>query len=859
MANRLFFDIETGGFSAKKSQIFSLAFAQDEQKPIPLGAKLKQGTTLSRWSEKKVWEPLKSSGVRLQQERELLSSFLKVLDTAPAGTQLVGWNIGYVPAPQDQTRAGGFDVGFIMSRAKHYGMEEQFRAGFKRHQIMDLGSIWALRIAEAAAGEQGQKLVEEGVMHPTLHKEAVGYMKQAARLKYEWGLSKEADIAEALSRENVRFAGWKQELVYEVLTGKPLAEAHEAAADVGALQQIIRSERHVDETFLRKWSPLALRNKLVSRAKYVPELAEEAVPARFTEIMAEAKQWNVARDVENTLRTMAEESGTSFESIRAGKGIPRLQRTVRVAPLAERLTKINLAGMGEFVDELLPAVKAHGGKIAIGAGFAAAMLLEPGSWFSGSDDEYNTLEAFQHGGEADQLRQMLADFGSGWIRTAISKGMSHAKVASQAAKLGVGKSGLSTQEFASVLERELDDGLEGAMKWYREQTGISVEGQRWIYSKKLGAGAFGEAWTAQRAGGRAQAGVVKTLKDPDADPLGKLAKAMRENPDADPEGIIMTPALANYVQEAMQSDEVMKARSGMDFAASYMKQIAGTMNEHKINSLQYEAMMTKMARKEAGPRTFVPEVFAVNEKAMVQELAGQGISDLPAERMKGLAKWMEIEPGYNISKRSGVVHLDPHTGNIVRRGANYSMIDYGLAVPATEATQLGREQILAPAYKKYISKKAAMANPALPSRPAALQGGGTVTPPPAGPPPPVPGGIKTGIARPHARNQAEKVDQILTPTVVGRKGPAADEITKKLTDFGSPVNLAKAAMRSGEMVNQLPKVAAQAERSILEPAKQAAKRKTRMIAKHKEAMVRNSVNTRRPGKRHRQKTGRVVL
>ena len=46
------------------------------------------------------------------------------------------------------------------------------------------------------------------------------------------------------------------------------------------------------------------------------------------------------------------------------------------------------------------------------------------------------IEGLPHGGSAQRMRQLLADFGSGWIRKALSKGIDIKNVQQAADKLG---------------------------------------------------------------------------------------------------------------------------------------------------------------------------------------------------------------------------------------------------------------------------------------------------------------------------------------------------------------------------------------------------------------------------------------
>jgi tRNA A-37 threonylcarbamoyl transferase component Bud32 len=309
------------------------------------------------------------------------------------------------------------------------------------------------------------------------------------------------------------------------------------------------------------------------------------------------------------------------------------------------------------------------------------------------------FDGFPETGIGPRLRKILTDFGSGWIGTAISRGVSAANIAKGAAALGTGK--FSRTQFMGKVEQLLTTKTpEHAIRYIRAAQGRTVGGQRWVYGRHLGRGAFGEARMVYRAGGRAQAGVMKTLHSPHEEPLTQFAQALRRDPAAVPESVVFTPALGRRMKDLMNKGKLTEAGEILEFSRTYMRQIAESMNIHGLSSLQYEARVTRLARETAAEGRFVPKIFAESPKAIVQEVAGQGIGNLPMT--KGLARFMENVPGKQFATTSGVVHLDPHMGNIVRRGANYSLIDYGMAIEATSRTLSGRITHLSPAYEKNI-------------------------------------------------------------------------------------------------------------------------------------------------------------
>lgn len=414
--NKIFFDIETGGFKGANNPVLSISWAHNQEQVQSRYADPTIGSRISRWSENKIWEPIKRAGKARTSEKDVLLQFLKVLEGAPAETQLIGWNIGYQPYAQGVTKSSGFDVPFLLSRARKFGMEERYQKTLRRMAIRDEGSIWAYRIAKSVTkGTRGIHMVQQGRLHKDVYMEAVGYMKQASKLAAEQGLRSEAEIAEALSREGIQFAGWKQESTYKLLFGETLKGAHQSAEDVAAVRRIMsEGSRELDEAFIKRWGEETLENKLVSSLKTVEP---GAGPERYLLAMKEAEEWGVRSGVEKKLAQLARESGVPISQLRAGRGIPTVERIVRGGVVSEMVEKAGAGRLAGVLEAGTAVARAHWGKIAIGASALALMALKPGTWFSGKDDEYNVIEGLQHGGEAERMRRLLTDFGSGLMST----------------------------------------------------------------------------------------------------------------------------------------------------------------------------------------------------------------------------------------------------------------------------------------------------------------------------------------------------------------------------------------------------------------------------------------------------------
>ena len=148
---QMWFDIETAGVSRP---VFGTHFHRSSILEIgytaPGGAQSLVSKPASRkmstWSYETVWKPLtQNRGIALTQamdtERQMLQKFLGVLQSNKAGTELLGWNIGYAAravGPREPLSAG-YDIAGIMTRASMYGMGQEVQQAFARHQIRDDG------------------------------------------------------------------------------------------------------------------------------------------------------------------------------------------------------------------------------------------------------------------------------------------------------------------------------------------------------------------------------------------------------------------------------------------------------------------------------------------------------------------------------------------------------------------------------------------------------------------------------------------------------------------------------------------------------------------------------------------------
>lgn len=347
-------------------------------------------------------------------EREALQSSLAILQQHK-GFTLAGWNIGTILSSQlEGAERGAFDIRFLLTRAKVYGMEDKFKEALSQMKIRDVGREFAVEIAEEITSPRYAHLVEQGVIEKNLYQQAIGYTKQISGARAAHPGIGTPEIARLLETSDIRFAGWTQELFERLSDMKTGATSHAAHLDLGRLEETLDKGVVLQgDKFFKEWSQEALRGKLTSSALYPRNIPE---PELFAELSKTAKEFDIL-DFEKGVEEKAISKGGTIEMVRAGTGIPEGGRVIgkMEGKIGEAAASRGLAKeAGVFKKVAGELVGKHKGLAAITLGVAALWALEPFGWFSGFDDEYNTIEGLQEGGFAGALRKTNTDFGSGW-------------------------------------------------------------------------------------------------------------------------------------------------------------------------------------------------------------------------------------------------------------------------------------------------------------------------------------------------------------------------------------------------------------------------------------------------------------
>lgn len=417
-----FFDIETGGFNKGKSSVFSISFGTHPKRVESFYAKPTQGTFISRWSEKHVWEPIKRQhGILIEDEASILRKFLTRLQGLPEGQTVAGWNIGYTPRPGGR----GFDIPMLMARAEKYGMGEEYRRAFQKLRVRDIGQEFAYKISKEVS--QYEHLVEKGVLPKQIFESSKAYAELG--LRYELGAGATEQLAARyLAEEFKSVTGWKQEVAHAMFM-KGGYKAHMSAADVASglgLSQILKKKQlFKSEAQVVEWGQEALYRSLVSQAMRPAHMymGEPEVPtAKYPRLIEAAKEMErtggdvykgFSERVITGINIEAAQRGAKISDIIAGKGAPEAGRWIGT----KEAVAAKAFGLPPKIRDAAKFLWKYKLPIGIAAGATALYMAQPLQYFSGKDDYYNEIEGLPHGAEAERMRRILTDFGSGWLRT----------------------------------------------------------------------------------------------------------------------------------------------------------------------------------------------------------------------------------------------------------------------------------------------------------------------------------------------------------------------------------------------------------------------------------------------------------
>ncbi len=284
------------------------------------------------------------------------------------------------------------------------------------------------------------------------------------------------------------------------------------------------------------------------------------------------------------------------------------------------------------------------------------------SIISGKDDAYNTIEGLRHGGMAEKSRHEHTDFGSGWVRRALSMGIPVEKVAAAA----------NTLKPANMYKIE-----------------ATLEGKKWLTGRVMGKGGMGVVSEAFEAG-TGRAGIYK-----------HIGATQRFD-----EGVIVqSPAFKHMGKETNATFVVDKAKQGFMDKYTVPSSRAWRKTTESLGGFgaHQEATLQKMAHQQYG--SMVPEVYGEAPQGMFMEFAGKPIS--PNEEVKAL-KWMKEQWKQQLNQipiagQQQVTHLDPQIKNIMKKGDQYKMIDWGVATTEQLDHQTRSQGIRA--YDEYIKRK----------------------------------------------------------------------------------------------------------------------------------------------------------
>ncbi|MCW4026748.1 MAG: thermonuclease family protein [Candidatus Bathyarchaeota archaeon] len=445
----IFFDIEAGGLKADLSSIYSISAQEESLKGIHrqswYAAPVKE-TYWSTWTKNMIWDRIlkkkREEGLRISTEEQLLRKFTRFLSGQEKGTTLAGWNIGLDMREQTLTNnVRGYDIPFMLRRARKYGLHEELASQLSKFKIRDIGAEYAYKVAGAVSRD------ELGLVNPELAAGARKYREVGAHLDPRAGAR--------LAAKRFQMAGWKQELMYELFSGRKLEGAHMSDIDIEASSFLEKNRKRFSRERLLSWNRGAMVNKLTASAlapakpgesgrwtRVLAQAAEEQ--ERVKALLSSSQRWSrgerevlksystLTADFLSNVRTRAGEKGIAFSDVVAGK-VPGevLEKVGGFTRTSKGVPSAGAAKARAVPKWDLSKALGRKGKIAlaVGAGAAALWATEPLGWFSGKDDEYNTLEGMPEGGFSAWLRKRSTDFGSGYQDSSISMALVSGQVA----------------------------------------------------------------------------------------------------------------------------------------------------------------------------------------------------------------------------------------------------------------------------------------------------------------------------------------------------------------------------------------------------------------------------------------------
>lgn len=280
---------------------------------------------------------------------------------------------------------------------------------------------------------------------------------------------------------------------------------------------------------------------------------------------------------------------------------------------------------------------------------------------SGKDDAYNTIEGLRHGGLAEQKRHEMTDFGSGWVRRALSMGIAAEKVAAASTVLG---------KEMKVL--------------------ASDQGSKWLIGREMGKGGMGAVSEAFEAG-TGKAGIYKHLG-----PVQKYEEGV----------VVESPAFAHL--SGRGGDTGIFPVYKQAFLDAYTIPASNAWRKTAIElgggvGAPQEAALQSLAHQQYG--SMVPQVYGHTETGIFMESAGRPIESGGEEKA---LRWLKDEWSKQLhaNPRPGqtlVTHLDPQIKNIMKKGDSYKLIDWGVAT--TEQLSRESKDMALREYERYIQSR----------------------------------------------------------------------------------------------------------------------------------------------------------
>lgn len=388
----IFFDLEAGGLSGHQSSILSISSGTNQENISTRYANPALGTKVFKWAEDNVWKPIQSrlqrEGRKAITEGAALESFLAELKAAPAATTLAGWNIGYQRVQQTfgESRARGFDIPMLLTRAEAYGLGDEFQEVLGKFNIRDIGQEYAWKAANELY--EHPNLIEKDLFN-----QIASYVETGRGYQAQNKATNE-QTARWLATQDFKIAGWKQELIHNLKYPNVTLQAHMSQEDTAAAMRL--AEGIGESIFGGDQAKIATWNRKTLTQKYINGIKAGKTTGQIAEILQKTSSPvafgggalpSVREELLEGIAGLGKEYGVSVHDILKGQRLKETSRKILVNGVNNKVIEGS-----RFFSSTVNIAKQNPLAATIAAGALTVGAIKLYSSFSGEDDRYDVLE-----------------------------------------------------------------------------------------------------------------------------------------------------------------------------------------------------------------------------------------------------------------------------------------------------------------------------------------------------------------------------------------------------------------------------------------------------------------------------------